>query len=503
MLKGVSVLPALSAGRAFLLIAVCLLAPVTSAHDSPQILDEPLKEIQLPQLPEDDHSGGLIAHDLDGDGQMDFLVTRSGNVIAVKVDGSILWHHDVDVQVTYRSEENGLPGNHGPGVQAADVTGDGDVEVLYLTRGGELLVVQGATGEEIHRVSIEAPEEAERWEHLVVGNFRGEGDRDLLLQATNAEGYRMGRFIAAYSIRDLMEHDAPQPLWTRDDFHAAAHNGARIADLNGDGRDEIIGGSIVSPDGEELFEAPVRGHYRSPMHAHIDAVQVANVRPDRPGLEVVALEEGGRFRLLPFDNDFAHWVNYQFNKVWGAGERTFLMGVDGLIWASHHPLQFEPQNVAVGSFKRGSDDVQIWLRSRFDRDQRPYVFNAEGDLIASYKLTEVAPDDWTRAGIEVIVPIHWTGTGQQHLAATARHESGDVAIIDALTGKFQVRIPERADRLYVADVLGDWREELIVLSGNRMRIYGNTAENPNPDRPSLWSQQHYQRSKQTWNYYSP
>lgn len=65
------------------------------------------------------------------------------------------------------------------------------------------------------------------------------------------------------------------------------------------------------------------------------------------------------------------------------------------------------------------------------------------------------------------------------------------------------RFKERADRLYVADVAGDWREELIVLSGNELRIYQNEAKNPNPDRPRLWTKQHYRRAKSVWNYYSP
>jgi len=86
-------------------------------------------------------------------------------------------------------------------------------------------------------------------------------------------------------------------------------------------------------------------------------------------------------------------------------------------------------------------------------------------------------------------------------AAKERHTSGDVVIFNPLTGEFVQRFEEQADRLYVADITGDWREELVVLNGNQLRIYTNPAANPN--QPSLWSQNHYQRSKMTWNYYSP
>ncbi len=68
-----------------------------------------------------------------------------------------------------------------------------------------------------------------------------------------------------------------KPLWRRDDFLANAHNGARVADLDGDGQDEVLGGTIVAPDGKVLSRIPLKGH--------IDSLFVADVRPDIPGLE--------------------------------------------------------------------------------------------------------------------------------------------------------------------------------------------------------------------------
>ena len=65
------------------------------------------------------------------------------------------------------------------------------------------------------------------------------------------------------------------------------------------------------------------------------------------------------------------------------------------------------------------------------------------------------------------------------------------------------RIAEKADRLYVADVAGDWREEIIVLNGSELHVYQNRAANPRPDRPRLWADRNYRRLKQCHNYYSP
>ena len=76
-------------------------------------------------------------------------------------------------------------------------------------------------------------------------------------------------------------------------------------------------------------------------------------------------------------------------------------------------------------------------------------------------------------------------------------------MFEPLTGKFVERLEERADRLYVADVFGDWREEIIVLNRSELHVYQNTAPNPRPNEPRLWENRNYRRLKQCHNYYSP
>ena len=425
-------------------------------------------QLGLPETP--DSAGGLIAVDLDGDTRRDFLVTGPGYVAAFAASGVPLWSKDVDVQVTGKAERDGLPGLHAPGVQAADIDGDGATEVLFLTRDGALHIVDGRTGAVRRSVRLPAPSGAERWEHLVVANFRGRGDRDLLLQATNADGYRMGRYLAAYALDELTrEAESPVPLWTRDDFIANAHSGARIADLDDDGPHEVLGGDIIGPDGERLFRLPLEGH--------LDSTFVADVRPDLPGLEVVALEENGP-------------------------QRVFLYNHNGLIWQSHNEHQ-EPQNAAVGDFDPDRPGLEIWSRSRYNQHQQPWVIDAYGRLIADYEMADVAPKGWTVSGVDEISTVDWTGEAKQLAAAKERHDAGEVGVFDPLGGAFLLRLDEEASRLYVADVTGDWREEILVLSGDQLRIYENPTPNSAPGRASLWEQDHYRRSKMTWNYYNP
>ncbi len=412
-----------------------------------------------------DSAGGLIAADLDGDGRREVIVTAPGHVGAFRLDGKTLWRKEIDIRVSAGSSEGaGLPGHHGPAVQVADVDGDRRMEVLFLDQDDTVHVLDARTGKTERTIRFPHPKGAERWEHLVVANLRGKGDRDLLLQATNAKGYRMGRYVSAYAF------ETPEkPLWSTDRYVGCAHNGLRVADLDGDGRDEILGSTVISPDGALKVVFEHRGH--------LDSIFVADVRPDVPGLELVALEEGG-------------------------GNRVFVFNGERVLWEAHADHQ-EPQNAALGEFDPQKPGLEVWCRSRYDTHQRPFLFDARGKLIRQYAMDDVAPKGWTEKGVEVIAPIHWTGGPAQLAAAKERHESGDVGLFEPVSGRFVLRLPEKADRIYVADVTGDWREEILVMAGEELHVYENRARNPRPREKRLWAQPHYARSKMTWNYYSP
>jgi hypothetical protein len=458
----------------YALTLFALLIPgVGSAQDWPQYETNPFVipiDIPAPH----DSAGGIVVADINNDGRMDYLVTVPGHIAAYGNDGNPLWTKKTAVRVGGSAERVGLPGHHGPGVAAGEIDGDGKTEVLFFTNDSVLHVINGADGKELWTAKPPIPEGTERWEHLAIANFQGEGDRDLFIQCTNQKGYRVGHHIAAYRLEDL-KVEFYTPLWQRADFTTCAHNGARLADLDGDGKDEVLGGQIVSSEGEFLCNTPLRGH--------IDSIFARDVLPKVPGLEVVALEEGGRKDDLP-------------------GNRVFLYRRDKMIWETHFQ-QWEPQNAAVGEFDPERDGLEIWCRSRYNTHQKPFVFASDGTLITQYEMDAVAPKDWTDSGVEVIHTIDWTGEEKQLAAAKERHEEGDVCIFNPITGAFVTRFEEKADRLYVADVAGDWREELVVLSGSELHIYHNNTPNPRPDQPRLWSLPHYRRQKMTHNYYSP
>lgn len=447
------------------MIAVCCIAAAPAAHAAASHT-----AIQIgfsPGTEAEDSAGGIIVADADNDHRMDYLVTAPGHLVVLANDGRELWRKSVDIGVGGQSESEGLPGHHGPGVAAADVDGDGRTEVVFLTKDSVLHIVDGATGREKATARPPVPEGAARWELAMIATFQEGENRDVLLQATNEKGYRMGRFLAAYRIDELLA--GKEPLWATDRFVSCAHNGARLADLDGDGRDEVLGATILSPQGRLLVEA-------APFEGHMDSVFVADVRPGTTGLEVVLLEEGSN--------------------------HVQLLGLGGVLWRAHYERQ-EPQNATLGRFKAGSDEMFIWCRSRYDQHQKPFAFDSKGDLASHYEMDSVAPADWTLSGIEVIHRIDWTGERQQLACAKERHKRGDVCVLEPLTGKFVERFKIQADRLYVADVSGDWREEILVISGDELHIHENTASNPRPDEPRLWNDRNYGRLKQCYNYYSP
>mgnify|MGYP001087613391 CR=1 FL=1 len=415
-----------------------------------------------------DSGGGIITADINNDGNMDYLVTVPGYLAVYDNNGKKVWIKKTNIVVGGSSENQGLPGHCGPGVAAGDVDGDGKCEVVFLTRDSVVHIVDGKTGQEEANAKPPHPDGTDCWEVAMIADFRGTGgDRDILSQTTNNRGYRMGKYLAAYAIEALVK--GGKPLWQSDKFVSCAHNSARLADINGDGRDEVLGATIFSAEGKLLARA-------IPDRYHMDSVFVADVVTHKPGLEVVMLEEGS-------------------NQVQ-------VVGATGPIWRSHFKKQ-EPQNAAVGRFKEGSDEIFIWCRSRYNEHQKPFVFDSSGKKVFDYKMDDAAPAGWTASGVEIIHTIDWTGKRQQLACATERHTMGDVCLFEPLTGKFVAQFKEKADRLYVADVTGDWREEIIVLNGSELHIYANSEVNPRPNLKRLWANRNYRRLKQCYNYYSP
>ncbi len=431
-------------------------------------------------------AGGIITYDLDGDGDRDFLLTQPDRILAYDHGGSRMWRRNDDVAIgaatSGRSshESVGGPGTAGAGIQAGDIDNDGVVEVLYLDTSGKLVVLSGRDGS-VER-TLRLPNSGgyfDQWEMAIIGNFSGSGDRDLLLQAsvpTDRANYLRGKVLAAYRYSELRDREQNAArLWRRTDFKNQSHAGARLADVDGDGRDEVIGGHIVDHDGSILRDSGI-GNLAFP---HIDSIGIGDIDPDRSGLEVIYPQENG-------------------------GNPIVLYGPGGVYFRyTGKARSTDGDKVQIGDFDPSRRGLEMWFRGKESNDQ--FVLDRRGNKIADYDFDSRSPRGWTNSGVDMIHAVEWSGGAKTLLAGKERHTKGDAGVFDAMSGTFVAVFDTSTSRIYVADVEGDWREEVIIVDGvnRRVEVFRNTATNPNPGRARLWGSSLYRRRKMTWNYYTP
>jgi len=221
----------------------------------------------------------------------------------------------------------------------------------------------------------------------------------------------------------------------------------------------------------------------------------------------------------------------------GAGSRTIVVNRDRIVMAPLNPWNYDdPDKLAVGNFRTNRPGLEIFARSSgsdgtCDRasvspnELCPWVNDAQGNVINKYYLYDVPtrPSWWSVNGIDEVVRIDWNGDYRDEIVGKERHKYvdgvwryGSVAILDAVTGAFEKVFPSdlKAMRVYAADILGDYREEVIVVectnevcydnsgSPTKVKIFWNSQPNTY-SKPSYWDKQYYRRQKQNWNYYSP
>jgi hypothetical protein len=415
-------------------------------------LDQP-----LPELP-----GGIFAHDLNGDGRMDLILTSKGHLGAYETSGGKLWVVKCDLLF--------FEGLHHPSAIAGDLDGDGQAEVAIFNGDHAIEIRNGLTGE-IEKTLTDIGQPVA----MAIANLRGLGDRDLILQDSQI------------SIRAISADDGTQ-LWQNDQYRGIEHSPARQADLDGDGLDEVAGVNLVDHDGKLMHDWDLGDAYKA-----MDSLVIADIIPGLP-LEVVLAEQRG------------------------GNSHTDLINSKRIVWRKLNPWNWEdPDKLAVGDFDPALPGLEIFNRSSggdgtaprgreepFADEEAPWVFDAQGNLLAKYYLNDKKPDWWTGHGLEEICRIDWDGGPRQKIAGKERHRDGACAIVDPMDGTFEVIFPTQATRVYVADVIGDYREEVIAVdAGGTIEIFSNDQPNPHGEKPRYWEQQHYRRQKQNWNYYSP
>jgi rhamnogalacturonan endolyase len=401
--------------------------------------------------------------DLNGDGKYDFVIkqpadnidpaadywTRSPDTYKLEAylnDGTFLWRKDLGWAI-----ERGIW--YSPYL-VYDFDGDGKAEVAVKTGEGDprdpdgrvtsgpeyLSILDGMTGEEKARVDWPSREPFGNYNYasrnqLAVGYLDGKTPCIIVLRGT----YTLMRAIA-YTWHDgkLTEVWNWSGQEERPPYRGQGAHFTHCADIDGDGRDEVIlGSAVIDDNGQGLWSTGL---------GHPDKCYVTDVDPSHPGLEIFyALEVG-------HPKNGVCLVDAATGKIlWGIDRRTYHVGmgmtadIDPTVpgqecWASEDPKGDPERNNYGGRPPR-------------------WIFSARGELLGEY---EKVPG-WDA--------VWWDADPVRELFSRGRvSKYGGGPITEGIEGSL----------VAVADVLGDWREEIITSVPGELRIYTTTV--PASDR---------------------
>ena len=224
-----------------------------------------------------------------------------------------------------------------------------------------------------------------------------------------------------------------------------------VADVDDDGRDEIVyQAMVVDDDGKGLYSTGLR---------HGDAMHISDMYPERPGLEIFTIQEN-EDRTVRFQTP-------------GAAMRDARTGK--LLW-SHSPGVDVPGGMAA------------------DIDPRHVGYEAWGGPggLRDRHGTSIGPAPRTTG-----FAIWWDGDLLRELLSSRRITKWDWERGQESTLQ-QFHRERRGGSRYpclVGDIMGDWREEVIVLAPDRksLRLYSTSL--PTPHRiPTLMHDPQYRLS---------
>jgi len=386
--------------------------------------------------------------DLDGDGEYDFIIKRPGGrvdpgrvqkspdtfkVEGYKRDGTFLWRMDLGWSIE-------LGTWYSPMI-VYDFDGDGKAEVALKTgegdhrdENGQVLtgpeycsVLNGETGEVIDRVDWIARGQLSDWgdttgnraSRHMMGVAYLDGKTPSLLVIRGIYGLMR---IDAWYLQDKKLHKAWS--WSNQTsgwkYQGQGQHNIHVADIDGDGCDEILNGSIaIDNDGRIMWSTGL---------GHGDRFYISDIDPERPGLEVLYSYEDPHPQ-----NGLSLWDARTGNLIWGITEEI-----------ADNQMRFD----FAADIDPSIPGMECWGDKFF--------FSAQGKNLGS-----PAPPDCE--------PIWWDGDLLRELIQGRGFWSRELSIFKykgpTLTSGIEGRV------ILMADILGDWREELITYVGNEMRIY--------------------------------
>ncbi|HRG22974.1 MAG TPA: rhamnogalacturonan lyase [Chitinophagaceae bacterium] len=429
------------------------------------------------------------AGDMDGDGVYEIVIHMTGKARdnsqrgftdppvfqCYKLDGTFLWeinlgkniregaHYtqfmvfDLDsdgkAEIAMKTADGSIDGQ---GTVIGDSTKDFRNEGGYILSGPEYLTVfDGLTGAAKSTVLYDPPRypnnlfpTTDELKSLWGDGYGNRMDRFLACVAyldgvhpslVMCRGYYTRTVLAAWDFKDkkLVKR------WTFDSndkgngkYAGQGNHNLTVTDVDGDGKDEIVYGQMTIDDnGTGLYTTGI---------GHADALHVSDLDPSRPGLEVFSIQE-------KFGDAGANFRDARTGEViWK--KPSVKAGDDGEGPGRGLSLDIDPRYEGFESWVAGAG-----IRGLFD---------AKGNMIA-----ERTP--------ACNMGIYWDGDPLSEILNGVNISKWDydssraVTIFDARNEGCASNNGSKSNPCLSADLLGDWREELICRStdSKELRIY--------------------------------
>ncbi len=398
--------------------------------------------------------------DLDGDGKYDFVLKQPGDNVdpyekywkrshttykleAYRHDGTLLWRHDMGWAI-----EMGIW--YSPYV-VYDLDGDGKAEVALKAGEGDpreedgrvrtgaeyLLILDGETGRPITRAPWPTRDGFER-DKLYNRSSRNQ------LGVAYLDGEHPSLIVArgTYSIMKVEAHAFDGKTLNRrwrwsnldlgKDWWGQGAHWMHAADVDADGRDEIVlGSSVLDDNGAPLWSTGL-GH---PDHSY-----VGDIDPERPGLEIYYGIESRK------ENNGMCLVDAATGKIlWGHQGPTRHVHSYGMC------SDIDARHPGSESYSTDTDSQKkaAWARLR----------SADGEVLSEEMPWGFGPRT-----------VYWDADPQRELLTNR--------VFDYGTNNVHIKIEGKV--ICVVDIVGDWREEIITSVKGELRIYGTTI--PAKDR---------------------
>jgi len=413
--------------------------------------------------------------DLDGDGQLEVVIKQPDfntdpyqkpgywkrsettyTLEAYKLDGTLLWTYDMGWAI-----EAGTW--YSPYV-VYDVDGDGRAEVYckagegdpredsgLVTSGPEYLVkLDGRTGRITARtdwLTRDGFAEYNRYQRNFLTVAYLDGERPSLVMQRGTYNLIKIRTLDR-ELKTLWEWESTAEA---ERYSGQGSHDLVGADVDGDGRDElVIGAAVIDDDGHGLWTLGM---------GHPDACHVADILPDRPGLEIF----------------------YGFETKQQTGGLCLVDAQTGeKLWTHPEPTRHVHSQGMAADVLADSPGMELYAGER-DLPIR-WLYSADGRLLRSYEQESLSPR-----------PLWWDGDRIHEVCMEESIRRWDGPSLLDLDGRV----------VAVLDALGDWREEVFVSVPGELRIFTTTIPTDTV-RPCLLEDHLYRMhvASQTSGYYS-